>query len=91
MKHYTKIFACCVAVLTLASCDLDQFPQDKQSPENTFKTETELQYYINGITPMLTSNVESNIFETADNGVFPELPNYITGKRSPSLSAGSWS
>lgn len=91
MKHYTKIFACCVAVLTLASCDLDQFPQDKQSPENTFKTETELQYYINGITPMLTSNVESNIFETADNGVFPELPNYLTGKRSPSLSAGSWS
>lgn len=90
MKFYIKLFVYCVAVFSLAACDLDQFPQAVQSPENSFKTETEQQYYINGITPMLTSNVESNIFETADNGVFPSLPDYITGKRSATQSAGSW-
>ena len=91
MKCYKILFACCVAVFTLAACDLDQFPQSVQSPENSFKTETELQYYINGITPILSSGVESDIFEKADNGVFPSLPDALTGKRSATQSAGSWS
>ena len=91
MKCYKKLFACCVAAFTLAACNLDQFPQSVLSPENSFKTETELQYYINGITPILSSNVESGITEEADNGVLKTLPNYITGKRSSSVSAGSWS
>lgn len=91
MKFNIKLLACFVAVFSLAACDLDQFPQDDLSPENSFKTETELQYYINGITPILSSNVESDILEKADNGVFPSLPDYITGKRSSSVSAGNWS
>lgn len=91
MKCYKILFACCVAVFTLAACDLDQYPQSVQSPENSFKTETELQYYINGITPILSSGVESDIFEKADNGVFPSLPDALTGKRSSTQSAGSWS
>ena len=91
MKCYKILFACCVAVFTLAACDLDQYPQSVQSPENSFKTETELQYYINGITPILSSGVESDIFEKADNGVFPSLPDALTGKRSATQSAGSWS
>ncbi len=91
MKCYKILFACCVAVFTLAACDLDQYPQSVQSPENSFKTETELQYYINGITPILSSGVESDIFEKADNGVFPSLPDELTGKRSATQSAGSWS
>ena len=91
MKCYKILFACCVAVFTLAACDLDQVPQSVQSPENSFKTETELQYYINGITPILSSGVESDIFEKADNGVFPSLPDALTGKRSATQSAGSWS
>ena len=91
MKFYKMLFACCVAAFTLVACDLDQFPQAVQSPENSFKTETELQYYINGITPMLSSKVESGIREQADNGVLKNLPTYITGKRSPSVDPGSWS
>ena len=89
MKHNIKLLML-AAVFSMAACDLDQFPQDDLSPENSFKTETELQYYINGITPILSSSVESDIFEKADNGVFPDLPDYITGKRSATQSAGNW-
>lgn len=90
MKNTIKLLVL-AAVFSFVSCDLDQFPQDDLSPENSFKTETELKYYINGITPTLSSTVESDIFERADNGVFPDLPDYITGKRSATQSAGSWS
>ncbi|MGN1233750.1 MAG: RagB/SusD family nutrient uptake outer membrane protein [Candidatus Cryptobacteroides sp.] len=79
-----------IALAMLEACDLDQFPQSSLSPENSFKTETELKYYINGIIPILSSSVESGIMEKADNGVFPTLPDYLTGKRSPTQSAGSW-
>ena len=91
MKHYKMLLACCVAMFTLAACDLDQFPQAVLSPENSFKTETELQLYINGIVPTLSSSVESDIMEKADNGVFPDLPAYISGNRSATENAGSWS
>ena len=91
MRHsILNATAACIALATLVACDLDQFPQSSLSPENSFKTETELKYYINGITPILSSSVESGIMEKADNGVFPTLPDYLTGKRSPTQSAGSW-
>lgn len=91
MRHLIlKVAALGIALTMLDACDLDQFPQSSLSPENSFKTETELKYYINGITPILSSSVESGIMEKADNGVFPTLPDYITGKRSPTQSAGSW-
>lgn len=80
-----------IIALFAVSCDLDQFPQAVISPENSFRTETELSYYINGLLPMMSSYCEGGIMEIADNGVQPSLPNYITGKRSSSVSAGSWS
>lgn len=89
-NYIHKIFLVVIASMTLGSCDLDQFPQDVLSPENTFKTETELKYYINGLLPMMSSYVEGSILEKADNGVYPELPDYMTGKRSSKVSAGSW-
>ena len=91
--HYISrnIFLAALGICIMNACDLDQFPQDSLAPENTFRTETELKYYINGLLPMMTSYVESGIIETADNGIRPELPNYMTGKRSSKVSAGSWS
>ena len=85
------LFAVCLCVgFTFASCNLDQFPQADIAPENSFKTETELNYYLNSLLPSMSSYVEGGVYEIADNGVQPSLPDYITGMRSSSVSAGSW-
>lgn len=76
--------------LTLGACDLDQFPQDRLVPENSFKSETDLQYYLNGLQPILSSGVEGDALEKADNGYTLSLPDYMTGNRSATNSAGSW-
>ena len=89
-RHITVAFGLCVG-LAFASCNLDQFPQADIAPENSFKTETELNYYLNGLLPSMSSYVESGVYEIADNGVQPSLPDYITGMRSSSVSPGNWS
>ena len=89
MKMRTIIFG--LVVLTLASCNLNEDPQSVLVPENSFKTETELRYYVNNLLPDFAGYVDNKITEDADNGVFPTLPDYITGLRSPKQSAGSWS
>ena len=89
MKIRTIIFA--LFVLTASSCNLNENPKSVLVPENSFKTETELRYYVNGLLPDFAGYVDDKITEDADNGVFPTLPDYITGLRSPKQSAGSWS
>ena len=90
MKRSILFTVCLCAGFALASCNLDQFPQADIAPENSFRTETELNYYLNGLLPSMSSYVEGGVYEIADNGVQPSLPDYITGMRSSSVSAGSW-
>lgn len=75
------------AAMTFSACNLDQLPQSDLSPENSFKTENELRLYINGLLPQMTGSTS----ETADNGIRLTLPDYMTGLRSSTISAGSWS
>ena len=70
----------------LASCNLDQEPQSSLSPETSFRSENELRLYINGLLPQMTGSTT----ETADNGIRLTLPDYMTGLRSATISAGSW-
>ena len=76
-----------LSALALASCNLDQLPKSELSPENSFSTENELKLYINGLLPQMTGSTS----ETADNGIRTTLPDYMTGVRSSTISAGSWS
>ncbi len=86
MNHkYISILG--AVAIALSGCSLDQMPQSSLSPENSFRTENELRLYINGLLPMM-SGVTT---ETADNGVSKTLPAYMTGLRSSTISAGSWS
>lgn len=90
MKQLNHIPAL-LAAFALTACSLTEVPQSEIAPENSFRTETELQYYINGLLPSMSSYVENGVYEIADNGSQPSLPDYITGKRSSSVSPGSWS
>ncbi len=82
------IFPCLgLMALALSSCDLDQMPQSQLNPENSFRTENELKLYINGLLTQMSGSTS----ETADNGVRLTLPDYMTGLRSSTISAGSWS
>lgn len=48
MKTIQKITACAaLSVLTLTSCNMDQYPEDRLSPETYFGSATELEYYTN--------------------------------------------
>ncbi|MCQ2183962.1 MAG: RagB/SusD family nutrient uptake outer membrane protein [Bacteroidales bacterium] len=90
MKHIFNILSAAVVIVWANSCNLDEFPQSQLSPENTFRTETELQYYLNGLYASMSSYVKGGVLEIADNGVLPTLPTYLTGQRSPSRDAGDW-
>jgi len=79
------------AIAGFSSCSLTELPQSELSPENSFRTETELQYYLNGLYASMSSYVENGVYEIADNGVMPTLPTYITGMRSATRDPGSWS
>ena len=89
MKNKSIIF--CALAIFVASCDITEPPQSVLVPENSFKSETELRYYVNGLLPDFANYVDDEITEDADNGVFPTLPDYITGQRSSKQSAGKWS
>lgn len=82
-----KVFTVCISVLLISSCDLNELPQSSISPENSFKNETELKLYINGLLPMLSGST----IEKVDNGIESSLPSYMIGLRSSTLDAGSWS
>lgn len=80
------IFMLGLTACAVASCNLDQEPQSSLSPETSFRSENELRLYINGLLPQMTGSTT----ETADNGIRLTLPDYMTGLRSATISAGSW-
>ncbi len=82
-----RVFTVFISVLIISSCDLNELPQSSISPENSFKNETELKLYINGLLPMLSGST----IEKVDNGIESSLPSYMIGLRSSTLDAGSWS
>ncbi len=87
LHNKTRLAVCAAALIMLASCDIDQLPQSDLTPETSFRTEAELQLYING----LLSQLSGSTLEKADNGIEISLPTYMTGQRSSTIDAGSWS
>lgn len=94
-----KVFLISSLSLSFYACDLEQLPQDKMVPENSLKTETELKMYINGLLPMLSgaSDVSDGaataagiMMEKTDDVIWSSLPDYMTGRRSSTQSAGRW-
>lgn len=94
-----KAFLISSLSLSFYACELDQLPQDKMVPENSLKTEAELKMYINGLLPMLSgasdvsdgaSTAAGIMMEKTDDVIWPALPDYMTGRRSSTQSAGSW-
>lgn len=81
-----KLFILGFVALILNACDLNELPQSSVSPENSFKNETELKLYING----LLSTFSGTTIEKADNGVEASLPSYMIGLRSSTIDPGNW-
>mgnify|MGYP000159847679 CR=1 FL=1 len=87
MKTIIQSALAAAALLGLAACDLDQTPQSSLTPETSFRSESELQLYVNGLLPsMLTGSTT----EKADNGIESTLPTYMTGLRSSTVDPGKW-
>ena len=82
-----KVFAIGIVAMMLHSCNLDELPQSSMAPENSFKDETELKLYINGLLPMISGST----LEKADNGIESSLPSYMIGLRSSTQDPGDWS
>lgn len=81
-----KLFILGFVALILNACDLNELPQSSVSPENSFKNETELKLYING----LLSTFSGTTIEKADNGIEASLPSYMIGLRSSTIDPGNW-
>ncbi len=85
MKNFHKIFAgAALATLMAASCtDLDEFPQDKLSPEVFFGTATELELYTNQFYSLMPSvNSDFNWYlEQGEHIVTPVMNRAILGQR----------
>lgn len=87
MKTIIQSALAAAALLGLSACDLDQTPQSSLTPETSFRSESELQLYVNGLLPsMLTGSTT----EKADNGIESTLPTYMTGLRSSTVDPGKW-
>lgn len=87
MKKYIRFFTLLFVVVTITSCDLTLLPEDEISPENYFKTESDLILWSN---QFYSDNLESaglpgtsDLFQT--NGISA----YVSGSRNPSTQ--SWS
>lgn len=76
-----------------ASCtDMDQFPEDRLSPENYFNSEAELKQYTNSFYTLMPAPNESfKFFLEQSEHMVPELPsNAITGNRVVPGSGSGW-
>lgn len=88
MKRNILYILCLLGMIDIFSaCDdmLNQYPKSEVVPENSFKSESELKLYINGLLPMLNGNTS----ESADNVVLKTLPDYMIDNRRAS-DGGGW-
>lgn len=86
-KIYKYILIVVPFLLVYTSCDLDQLPKDKISPETFFRTEEDLKLYCNDLYFIFPA--ASLGTETVDNVIKQDLGDEITGRRDPATS-GSW-
>lgn len=88
MKNSLYVLYLFLVIGLFSACDnmLDQYPQSEVVPENSFKSESELKLYINGLLPMLNGSTS----ESADNVVLKAFPDYMFNNRRAS-DAGNWS
>ncbi len=88
MKNSLYVLYLSLVICLFSACDniLDQYPQSEVVPENSFKSESELKLYINGLLPMLNGSTS----ESADNVVLKAFPDYMFNNRRAS-DGGSWS
>lgn len=92
MKKYI-LYLC--AVMVLASCNddfLDKYPQTSVAPEEFFKTEEDLELYVNGL---LTMAGPGNYLadQSSDNNATTgavEIKNIMTGTPSSQTITGGW-
>lgn len=75
------------AALLFAGCDLTLLPQDSMSPNNYFKTATELELWTNSFYTMFDTP-ESAIGSNDDTEIDKNIPDYIAGTRSAATESG---
>jgi hypothetical protein len=85
-KTLRYLFLAAAASLTATACtdSLDEFPQDKLSPETYFSSETELQLYTNQFYSLMPTPSESSMMwyqEQGEHIVTPTLQRCILGNR----------
>jgi len=80
-----------IAAISLASCSkfLDREPQAQISPNAFFKTEKDLQLYINSLYNRVPS-AEEIYNEDMDNVVKSSLSSFLQGRRDIPVSGGGW-
>ena len=87
MKKHLILFA--VLSLALTSCNLTLIPEDEVSPENYFKTESDLLLWSN---QFYSSNLEGAGFgSTTDLFLSNGISAYVSGSRNPATQSWSFS
>ena len=84
MKKYIGLL---IAAALLFGCNIDRFPEDSVTPENYFKTETDLELWCNGFYTMFTTADDATGMD-ADDVLDNSLSDYMAGTRSPSTESG---
>ncbi len=78
------------ALLMFASCNLDEFPQDKLAPENYFNTEDELRTYTNTFYQQNLPSAADVYSEGADIVICTTLNQEVSGTRVVVDKGGGW-
>ena len=87
MKKHLIIFA--VLSLALTACNLTLIPEDEVSPENYFKTESDLLLWSN---QFYSNNLEgAGLGSTTDVYLSNGISAYVTGSRNPATQSWSFS
>lgn len=84
MKRYISIL---LAVVMLSGCDINRLPEDSVTPENYFRTRTDLELWCNGFYTMFPTADDAAGLD-ADDVIDNSLSDYLAGTRSPSTESG---
>ncbi|GGF40179.1 RagB/SusD family nutrient uptake outer membrane protein [Echinicola rosea] len=86
-----------LAMLSLSACDeefLDRYPQTSVAPEEFFKTEEDLQLYVNGLLSLQSASGAYHADQSTDNMATTgavEVKTMMTGDPSSQTITGGWS